>query len=173
MKTNSIIAVVLLLATVGIIRAQTEAPAQKNLKQFIGKWEGKNTTIEMDGQTLHTDYHAEFKAAANGTGLSMHEWFTAEGLGDYVGENIVGYDPNTSQIHWYSIDNTGTCHDHFGYWISPTHLFIQYQGVVEGKVFAEQLDMEFSTANDMHLKLTGMVNGKVTQRIDGTFKKMQ
>jgi hypothetical protein len=149
------------------------AQAQKNLKQFLGSWTGKNVSIETGGQKIHTEYHADFKAAADGTGIMMHEWFTAEGMGQYIGENIVGYDPNTGLIHWYSIDNTGTCHDHYGYWINNKHLFVQHQGVVDGKMYVEQLDMEFISATEMHITVTGMLNGTVTEKIDGTFKKMQ
>src|ERR1043165_5192945 len=149
------------------------AQAQKNLQQFVGNWESKNASIEMDGKTLHTDYHADFKTAADGTGIIMHEWFSAEGLGQYVGENIVGYDPNTGQIHWYSIDNTGTCHDHYGYWINNKHLFVQYQGVVDGKMYVEQLDMEFISATEMHIKIGGWNSGIVAERIDGRCKNVQ
>ena len=173
MKKILITLCALLLLHSASVADQEPAQAQKNLPQFVGKWESKNASIEMDGKTIHTNYHTDFKTAADGTGITMHEWFTAEGLGQYVGENIVGYDPNTGQIHWYSIDNTGTCHDHYGYWINNKHLFVQYQGVVDGKMYVEQLDMEFISATEMHIKIVGMINGTVTQRIDGTFKKMQ
>lgn len=152
--------------------AQEPPQAQKNLQQFVGKWEGKNTAIEMDGKTIHTDYHAVFTSAAAGTGIMMHEWFTAEGIGEYIGENIAGFDPNTGLTHWYSIDNIGTCHDHYGHWVTNTHLFVQHQGVVDGKMFVEQIDFEFKSPTELHIKLTGMLNGIVNERIDGTFRKV-
>lgn len=175
MKTRNLLTIALvLIATTSALHAQqTVADAQQYLQKFVGNWVAKNASVEMDGNKSSVEYHADFKAAAGGTGLTMHEWFSAEGLGNYIGENIVGYDPNTATIHWYSTDNTGTCHDHYGFWSNPNHLFVQYNGVVDKKMYVEQLDMEFVSPTRMHVKVTGMTNGTTNLRIEGTFEKVQ
>lgn len=158
----------------GMLRAQPgAAEAQKNLQQFVGNWTAKDASVEMDGKKSTVEYHANFTTGAAGTGLVMHEMFASDVFGEYVGENVVGYDPNTSTVHWYSIDNTGTCHDHYGFWSNPKHLFVQYNGVVDGKMYVEQLDMEFVSATRLHVKVTGMTNGVTNIRIEGTFNKVQ
>lgn len=94
-------------------------------------------------------------------------------MGTISGINICGYDPNLKQIHLYSLDNTGTSHDHAGYWINNKHLFVEYQGVQDGKIYLEQINMIFNSPNEWTINLVGVQNGKVTQKVSGTFKKQK
>ena len=86
-------------------------------------------------------------------------------------EDLIGFDPNLQQVHMYTIDNMGTTHDHVGYWIDDHHMFVEYQGVMEGKIYLEQLDFVFKDAGTMNFKLTAMLNGEVIQKAQMTFVK--
>jgi hypothetical protein len=153
------------------IYAQNVSEAQANLMQFVGNWKLEKAKYFFGDQTFTGVYTFNCSAACDNTGILAHEKFiTNEGL-TITGENLLGYDPNTGQIHLYSIDNTGTTHDHYGYWVDKNHLFVQYQGVVEGKMYVEQIDFKFRQSNKMELNLVGMINGEVFAKASGTFTK--
>ena len=151
--------------------AQEMPEAQKNLQQFIGLWKLDNAKFTMGEETLTGVYTFDCFAVNDNTGILAHEKFATKEMGTMKGENLLGYDPNTELVHLYSIDNTGTAHDHYGYWIDPHHLFVQYQGVQDGKMYCEQIDMKFISSDKMELNLTGMLNGKVLSKASGTFTK--
>ena len=151
--------------------AQEMPEAQKNLLQFVGNWKVDDAKFTEGGETLTGVYTFDCSAVNDNTGILAHEKFATKEMGTMKGENLLGYDPNTGQVHLYSIDNMGTAHDHYGYWVDKNHLFVQYQGVVDGKMYVEQIDMKFTTPDKMDLNLTGMLNGEPFSKFSGTFTK--
>ena len=151
--------------------AQEMPQAQQNLMQFVGKWVSTDIKLTIGENTYGGEYTFDCSAVNMNTGILAHEHFSNSELGHMMGENLLGYDPNLQQVHLYSIDNMGTAHDHSGYWIDNKHLFVQYQGVVDGKMYVEQIDMVFTSANTMKLNLTAMLNGELFEKAEGTFKK--
>ncbi|HVO74027.1 MAG TPA: hypothetical protein VMT35_08395 [Ignavibacteriaceae bacterium] len=145
--------------------------AQANLLQFVGNWRLDNAVVQMGEKTMTGVYTFDCSAVCENTGILAHEKFATKESGSLVGENLLAYDPNTGLVHLYSIDNTGTTHDHYGYWIEKNHLFVQYQGIVENKMYVEQIDIKFTSPKEMKLNLTGMINGKVYAKASGTFTK--
>jgi hypothetical protein len=154
------------------VLAQEMPAAQKNLMQFAGNWVCKNPKLIMGGKTYSGVYSFNCSAVNMNTGIIAHEKFVTAEL-TMVAENLIGYDPNLQQVHLYTIDNMGTAHDHIGYWIDERRLYLQYQGVVEGKMYVEQIDMVFKDANTLQLKLTAMLNGEIFETAEGIFLKQQ
>lgn len=139
--------------------------------QFVGKWVSSDIKLTMGGKTYGGKYTFDCSAVNMNTGIIAHEHFENSEMGHMMGENLLGYDPNLQQVHLYSIDNMGTAHDHYGFWIDNHHLFLQYQGVVEGKMYVEQIDMVFKDQNTMQLKLSAMLNGEIFETANGIFTK--
>ncbi|MEO8398969.1 MAG: hypothetical protein ABI550_04040 [Ignavibacteriaceae bacterium] len=164
-------AVFILTFCISNLFAQTPPPEQSNLQQFAGKWVDKNAKVIIDGKTYRGEYSFESIPVNMNTGILAHERFTNSELGNLAGENLFGFDPNLGLVHLYSTDNTGTCHDHYGYWINDKHLFVQYQGIVEDKMYVEQIDVMFESPNKMVLNLNAMLNGKIYEKAEGTFLK--
>jgi hypothetical protein len=150
-KNMLLIAAILISGLTAI--AQEMPEAQKNLLQFVGSWKLDDAKFIMGGETATGVYTFDCSAVNENTGILAHEMFASKEMGTMKGENLFGYDPNTGQIHLYSIDNTGTAHDHYGFWIDKNHLFVQYQGVVEGKMYVEQIDMKFPSQDKMEIVL--------------------
>jgi hypothetical protein len=151
--------------------AQDMPEEQKNLMQFVGNWKLNDAKFTMGEETVTGVYTLDCSAVNDNTGIIAHEKFVTKDMGTLKGENLLGLDPYTGLIHLYSIDNFGTAHDHYGYWIDKNHLYVQYQGVVEGKMYVEQIDMKFSSPDKLELNLTGMLNGEVYSGLSGTFTK--
>lgn len=167
-KAILVIAVIIPLC---VTIAQEKPEAEKNLMQFIGKWKLTDAKYTIGSETITGIYTFDCMAVNDNTGILAHEKFVSKESGTMLGENLFGYDPNTGLVHLYSIDNMGTAHDHYGYWIDKNHLFVQYQGVMEGKIYVEQIDLKFSAPDKMELKLTGMLNGMIYTSASGTFIK--
>lgn len=170
MKTKLVLAMLTGMVISFSARAQEQPQAQKNLMQFVGKWTSNDAKLTMGSKTYTGPYTFDCSAVNENTGILAHEKFVSAEMGTMLGENLLGYDPNLQQIHLYSIDNMGTTHDHVGYWIDNTHLFVQYQGVVEGKIYLEQIDMVFQ-GNKLTLELKAMLNGETFEQAKGTFVK--
>jgi hypothetical protein len=160
---------VLLLS--GFSFSQDMTRAQKNLMQFTGKWKLENAEFTAGGKTMTGTYTFDCIPVNDNTGILAHEKFETKNSGTMLGENLIGYDPNTGLIHLYSTDNMGTAHDHYGYWIDPQHLFVQYQGPKDGKMYLEQIEMKFISPGKMELNLKGILNGKPYSNFSGTFTK--
>ena len=171
MKTSKILTVLAMVMVSISVYAQDPPEAQQNLSQFTGKWKLDNAELKMGEKTLTGIYTFDCSQVCENTGILAHEKFETKESGNMIGENLMGYDPNTGLIHLYSIDNRGTTHDHYGYWIDNKHLFVQYQGIVEGKMYVEQINLIFKGSDKMYLKLTGMLNGEVFASAEGTFIK--
>jgi hypothetical protein len=150
---------------------QEQPMAQKNLMQFNGKWKSSDFNLTMGDKNYGGEYSFDCAMVNMNTGIIAHEKFVNKEMGTMMAENLVGFDPNLKQIHIYTIDNMGTAHDHYGYWIDEHHLFVEYQGVVEGKMYVEQIDIVFQTADKWVLKLTAMLNGEIVEQAKGSFVK--
>ncbi|WP_163715475.1 hypothetical protein [Mangrovibacterium lignilyticum] len=150
--------------------AQEMPEAQKNFIQFEGEWICKNPKMTVGEDQMTGEYTFYCELVNDNTGVVAHEKFVGEDF-TMLGENLVGYDPNLNQVHMYSIDNTGTAHDHVGYWTEANSLYVQYQGVVEGKMYVEQIWVNFTGTNTMSVKLHGIHNGKLVENFDAVFQK--
>ena len=171
MRTRSFLLLLLGIIFTAASLAQDQPAAQKNIMQFTGSWKLDEAKFMSGGQTVTGVYTFNCSSVCDNTGILAHEKFITKEMGTLNGENLFGYDPNTGQVHLYSIDNWGTAHDHYGYWLDNSHLFVQYQGVVEGKMYVEQIDFKFLSPNEMKVDLVGMLNGEVNSKFSGTFLK--
>ncbi|MBK7381803.1 MAG: DUF1579 family protein [Flavobacteriales bacterium] len=161
----------LLLMQNAMAQTMEQPEAVQRLLRFAGRWETNAVKFVMGDQHFTTAYSADFSTVNNGTGLMMEEATTIPGVGDMKGMSLFGWDPNLEQVHLYSIDNLGTCHDHAGYWTSEQELFLEYQGVQEGKVYVEQIWITLVDAKHMKLKVMGALNGVPSEQIEGTFTR--
>ena len=87
------------------------------------------------------------------------------------GANLVGFDPYDSKIKWFSVDNMGTAHEHIGEWLTPDHLFIEHNGVRDGRKYVEKIDFTFKSKDEMMFKLVGTYDGVETEKGEGVFHK--
>lgn len=157
--------------------AQTNETMDNQLKMLLqlkGYWKTKATTMQADGKEYQFAYYADFKTTSDNHGIAMHEWATIPGIGKLDGTNLAGINMYDGKVHWFSVDNMGTTHEHVGEFTDGNHFSMTYRGTQEGKQYVETLIMEFSDANTMQLKQVGTLDGKEVVLITGTFhrKKM-
>lgn len=174
MKTRAVGTAILVLMLSFAVYAQMEPPtvpdAVNGLKKFVGRW-NSDATLVIEGKSYKVDYHVEGREIAEGNGVYLDEWFTSPELGALKGGNLVGYDPYDSKIHWYSVDNMGTTHEHVGAWQTPDHLFVEHQGMRDGKRFVEKIEFRFNGTNELRFKLVATLDGKEVEAGEGIFKR--
>jgi hypothetical protein len=145
----------------------------KNLMKFMGKWEA-DASLTMEGKTYKVAYWVNCRKTADGYGLYADEGFSNMELGTLKGANLAGFDPYDSKIHWFSVDNMGTTHEHTGEWMTPDHLFIEHDGIREGKKYVEKIDFTFNGNDELNLKLVATLDGTEVERGEGLFhRKME
>jgi hypothetical protein len=171
MKAKALFTILISMVTSLFVYSQEMQQAHKNIMQFEGKWKSTDIQLTLGDKTYGGVYTFDCVAVNGNTGILAHEKFESPELGTLLSVNLVGYDPHLQQVHIYTIDNMGTAHDHSGYWVDDNYLYVQYQGVAEGKMHVEQIDMKFQGHDKMKLKLTAMMNGEVLQQVSATFVK--
>lgn len=141
-----------------------------NLMKFVGDWESE-ATFTMEGKTVKGNYWVNCKTTADGNGIFADEGFSIPEMGNMRGANLAGFDPTTSKIRWFSVDNMGTSHEHNGEWITPDHLFIEHEGTRDGKKYVEKIDFVFKGDGTLDFKLVGTLDGTEIERGEGIFHK--
>lgn len=174
MKTPITLLVLLMLCGIFSVSAQDKKPASpdaiKNFMRLQGKWDSE-ATVTINGKTHFISYHIAVRRVADGSGFFMDEWFNDSTLGSMKGANMFGYNAEDKKVHWFSVDNMGTCHEHVGEWKDANHFSMKYDGMSEGKKFSETVEMAFKSDVEMDLKMVRTLDGKEVERDLGTFIK--
>jgi len=115
-KFKSISALVLLMligftsSTVHAQESQGPPSEIQKLYSLEGKWEG-TLNIEMEGKTYTGKGTYIFSKISDGWGMFIDETIDIEGMGKYLGHNIVGYDLGEGKYHLYTVSNFAQVHD--------------------------------------------------------------
>jgi hypothetical protein len=159
------------------IQAQNKPAAQPKVAEewtkmlgVEGSWSGPATLI-LGAKTYHFTDYSEFRKTADGSGLLMEEWSTDPELGKMKGTSLIGYNPNDKMIHWFSVDNMGTAHEHTGSWKTPNHFYMEHNSMQEGKKYVEKIDCMFTTKDQLELKVTGTLDGETMMQFNGNFQR--
>ena len=135
--------------------AYSQAPDQwTRTLQLEGYWEGP-ATLNLGGEIFNITYHTDFNTILNGIGMSMKEGFTDATLGELKGANLIGLNAADGLIHWSSVDNFGTAHEHTGSWLNPKHFFMEHHSLQGGQAYAEYIDIKLRANN--HKVLVSLV----------------
>jgi len=148
------------------------ADALSKILALQGKWEGPATLV-LNGETFHFPYKFNFKKTAGGNGLYMDETFTHPAIGTVLGANLIGYNANDEKIHWLSVDNLGTCHEHLGTWLDSDHFYMEAHETIGGQVFLEKIDIIMNGNNKMEITLEALLDGQTFETLTGTFQRIE
>jgi Secretion system C-terminal sorting domain len=159
---SSLIALVIGVSYFTTTAQTTTLSPLENLFRIEGSWAGEATLI-LEGNTFNFIYYADFKKNDEGTGMYMEEWFSHPDLGSLKGYNLIGYNARDEKIHWFSVDNFGTCHDHFGYWKTNDHFYMETTEKRGGKKFEEKIDIVFNGTDEVTLHLIATIGGQLVQ----------
>jgi len=172
-KMQQVLLLAGLLATVPALAQTYEATSSqlKMLLQLKGYWTTNAATMQTDGKEYKFAYYADFKTTSDNNGIVMHEWATIPGMGKLDGTNLAGINMYDGKVHWFSVDNMGTTHEHIGEFTNSKHFSMTYKGPQEGKAYVETLTMDFTDANTLQLKQVGTLDGKEAVLITGTFHR--
>ena len=163
---------VVLLAGLGFSNsnAQSVPEALNKLFRFEGNWMAP-TTMVLDGNTYNFNYYASFSKSAESSGMYMEESFSSPELGDLKGYNMIGFNSRDGKIHWFTVDNFGTTHEHLGYWITDDHFFMSVIEKHDGKKFEELIDMTFIDNDHVSFHLIAKLANTVFEEVSGTFER--
>jgi len=113
-----------------------------------------------------------FTKNAEGSGMYMEENFSLPGLGDLKGYNLIGFNARDEKIHWFTVDNFGTTHEHIGYWVTDDHFFMSVTEKHDGKKFEELIDLVFIDNDHVSIHMIGKLANTTFQELTGTFERM-
>jgi hypothetical protein len=168
MKTK--ITMLVLMIGLGLSNANSQdvPEALSSIFRLEGNWQGPATLV-LDGNTYNFTYHANFVRSAENTSLYMEESFTHADLGTLKGYNLIGYNVRDERIHWFSVDNFGTTHDHIGYWKSADHFYMETTEKHAGKKFEEMIDIVFIDNDHVSIHFVAKLANVVFEDITVSF----
>jgi hypothetical protein len=152
--------------------AQDNKPADpiQKLMRLSGSWVSK-CDMMYEGENYDIVYHVVFKPVSDGHGLLGEESFSGPVLGIYHGSSLIGFDPYDRKIHWYTVDNTGTTHDHVGNWTDPDQFEMVHKSTRDKKAYHEKLSIRFTGKDQYEVIFIATLDGKVIETLEGTFKR--
>lgn len=143
----------------------------KKVLSLEGTWEA-DATLKMGKDTFNFKYKLDFKKLPSGQGLLLDESGDIQGVGPLLGTTLIGFDPHGGKLHWFSVDNFGTTHDHIGELVADNHLRLKHESQKEGKEFKEVIDFVWNSENEMETKLIAMLGEEAEEELTGTFIKI-
>lgn len=130
------------LSVPAVAAADPLPPAVQDMDCLLGRWKGDGTlAMGKDKAKIAFTWDCARTSASFGVLCTLH-LTGIPGLASYEETDLMGYEPNSSTYHWYSVTNAGETHDHVAK--LPTGNVIQfvYTGTQEGKPFREVIDFE-------------------------------
>ena len=174
-KINIVLIALLFVASTYVAQAQAKKAAlpddQALLQKFDGKWSGITNITDDKKQSFKIMTHMNFSSVADGNGIYGVEYFDDPKLGKLRASYLFGYDPYKKKIHFYAIDNMGTCHDHDCTWKTPDHFYVEHNSVREGKAYKEIINLIFKDKNTIEFSETATLDGNTIEIDKASFKK--
>jgi hypothetical protein len=166
---------IIAVMSMATVWAQASAPAMPeaviNLSKFNGVWQA-SINSKNDDKNYQYDYTVKCTPVAGGHGAYWEESGVHPAIGEMLTSDLLAINPADKKLHCYSIDNMGMTRDQVCVWKSPDHLYMEYNGIQDGKKVVEKTDLKF-TGNDL-LTFTGVSvkDGKTQWSGSGTFRKI-
>ena len=174
-KIHIVLTALLFIAATCVAQAQAKKAAlpddQSLLQKFVGKWSGTTNMTDDKKQSFKIMTYMNFSSVADGNGIYGVEYFNDPKLGNLRASYLCGYDPYEKKIHFYAIDNMGTCHDHDCTWKTPAHLYVEHNSMRDGKPYKEIVDLIFKDKNTLEFSETAMLDGNIIETDKASFKK--
>ena len=174
-KIQIVFIALLVVAATYVAQAQAKKVAlpddQALLQKFVGKWSGTTNMTDDKKQSFKIMTHMNFSSVADGNGIYEIEYFDDLKLGKLRASYLCGYDPYEKKIHFYAIDNMGTCHDHDCTWKTPDHFYVEHNSMRDGKAYKESIDLIFKDKNTIEFSETATLNGNIIESDKASFKK--
>jgi hypothetical protein len=143
----------------------------QNFSKYMGTWHS-NMKSTSNGKSETVDYTVVYSPIADGHGVYMEETAKSPSMGTYKCSNLVGYDPYGKKLHWYSVDNMGTAHDHTFTWVTPDHFRLTHNSLRDGKKYTEDIDCKYKNEKTCDLVFIVTLDGKEIEKSTGTFEKV-
>jgi len=157
------------MSAIGQTNDESSSNQLKWLFQLTGSWKSKNATLQMGGKSYSFAYTADFKPVSDRNGLIMSENADIPQIGKLMGTNLIGVSPWDGKVHWFSVDNLGTSHEHIGGFTDRNHFSMTYHGMQNQKDCVETVSVAFDGPDTIHIKQTEILDGKTELVITGSF----
>lgn len=127
--------------------------------------------MTIEGNPIKLTGKLRCEKAAGGWGLKDKFTMDIEGMGTYDEDDLIGFDPGEGKVHLFSLTNTGATHDHKGDWTDKDTLYLEYNGLQDGKPYREEITIRFAGPNRFSIHEVDKVDGQITMTMDVTLRK--
>lgn len=110
---------------------------------------------------------------AGGYGLTMDEWFEHPDLGKLLGRSLIAYNSHDSKIHWFSVDNNGTAHEHLGVWKAKDHFYMDVTEMTSDGQYVEKIELFLKGKDVLEMRYMSTMNGKEKESMSATYRRVR
>lgn len=150
--------------------AVTPPAGALQLQAFTGYWTGTGEMKVPGQETQVINVTVECTDTAAGWGILCKDAMTGKGV-NYHETDIMGFDMQSSLVHWFAITNSGELHDHAGQWTGDKRFSVNYTGKIGEKSISEDISMELTGASGLTVKSVAKVDGQESESMTATLTK--
>ncbi len=144
--------------------------ALNNVLALEGYWESY-VSMTMGNKENKFMHYVDFQKTADNNGLVMYEWSDSPAMGKLRGTSLIGYNPYSGKVHWFTVDNMGTTHEHVGDFTNNNHFKMEHKGIQEGKEYVEVVELNFQAKDMMTIDSTATLDAQIQYTLKGTFTR--
>ncbi len=154
-----------------IFMTQQQIRGEELLKQLIGEW---SVGIAMKtGEDKVVSGCGEMTAIEIQSGINSEINTHIEGYEDYFENDLWSFNPDTGEVHLFSVTSEGETHDHTGRWRDNTTLELHWRGTYEDQDMEENILAKWVTKDQIELRETNYQQGKPVLETEYVFKRKE
>ena len=151
-----LILAVFLLLSVTAAQADEAAlppPGVVKLHGLIGHWTGDGNMTEPGHKSHTVAIEMDCVEAAGGWAIQCSDKMTGTGI-NYLEGDLMGYDSQSNNYHWYAVTNAGDVRDYLAQWKGDAAFLANYTTKAGSQTVSEDMTIEFVSASEIDVTST-------------------
>ena len=121
---------------------------------------------------MKTKLTYDCKKIAEGRALDCAGSAKLPELGALEEVSLVGYDPESKQVHMMTVNSQGEFHDHRGGWKDERTLELEVEGTLAGKPMKERITFQFGEKGEATYRSVMTLEGGAAMTVEGRGRRV-
>jgi len=115
-----------------------------------------------DGSTAKGKGTMRARSISLGRGVEFVLKGDLEGIGTYVEDSMVAYNPEDDLVYHFIITSTGIVHTHTGQFTGEDRLVLRWRGTMQGDPAEQEIVVNFRSEDQLLIQQTTRIEGRGT-----------
>lgn len=136
--------------------------AEHSINRLTGEWHVSMVFRMEDGSTAKGNGTVKARSISLGRGVEFVLKGDLEGIGTYVEDSMVAYDPESDRVHQFIVTSMGIVHVHTGQFTGEDRLVLRWKGTMQGDPADQEIVVNFRSENELLIQQTTNIEGRGT-----------